>query len=162
MFESLKNVLFKAPVLAHFNPNKKTVLKTDAFQYITGDVLSQYNNDDSLHPVAFYSKNMLLTECNYHIYDKELLIIIKCLKNWKSELEMICDPFKVLIDNQILKHFKITQKLFFKQYCYFNLISNFDFHIKYHFKKANVRADVLIKMSDCIPGDEDERIQGCY
>ena len=106
MFESLKDVLFKALILTHFDSDKKTVLKTDAFQYIMNDVLSQYDNDDSLCPVIFYSKNMLSIECNYHIYDKELLTIIKCLKNWRSELEIICNPFEVLTDNQALKHFK--------------------------------------------------------
>ena len=75
---------------------------------------------------------------------------------------MICNSFKVLTDNQTLKHFKTAQKLFSKQCCYFNLISDFDFHIKYCFKKANVRADAFIKMSDCIPGNENERIQGHY
>ena len=57
---------------------------------------------------------MLLTECNYHIYDKKLLIIIKCLKNWRSEFEMTCDSFKILTDNQVLEHFKTAQKLSFK------------------------------------------------
>ena len=74
-------MLFKASVLTHFDPDKKTVLKTDTSQYITDNVLSQYNNDDSLHSIAFYNKNMLSVKCNYHIYDKKLLIIIKCLKN---------------------------------------------------------------------------------
>ena len=71
---------------------------------------------------------------------------------------MICDSFKVLIDNQTLKHFKTVQKLFSKQYYYFNLISDFNFYIKYYSEKANVKADVFIKMSDCIPDDENERI----
>ena len=75
---------------------------------------------------------------------------------------MTCDSFEVLTDNQTLKHFKTVQKLSSKQCCYFNLISDFNFYIKYHFEKANVKADVLIKMSDCISDDEDERIQGCY
>ena len=75
---------------------------------------------------------------------------------------MICDLFEVLTDNQTLKHFKTTQKLFFKQCCYFNLISDFNFHIKYHSEKANVKADALIKMSDCILNDENEKIQKHY
>ena len=155
-------MLFKAPVWAHFDPNRKTVLETNASQYVMGGVLSQYDDDGSLCPVTFYNKNMLPTECNYHIYNKELLIIIKCLKNWRSELKMICDPFKVLTDNQALKHFKTVQKLSFKQCCYFNLISDFNFYIKYCSEKANVKIDVFTRISDCIPGDEDERIQGCY
>ena len=71
---------------------------------------------------------------------------------------MTCNLFEVLTDNQTLKHFKIVQKLFFKQYCYFNLISDFNFHIKYHFKKTNAKTDVFIKMSDCILDNEDKRI----
>ena len=75
---------------------------------------------------------------------------------------MTCNSFEVLTDNQVLKHFKTAQKLFSRQYCYFNLISDFDFHIKYHSGKTNVRADTLTKMSDCIPDDENEKIQRCY
>ena len=71
---------------------------------------------------------------------------------------MTHNSFKVLIDNQALKHFKTAQKLFFKQCHYFNLISDFNFHIKYHSEKANVKADILIRMSDCIPDNEDEKI----
>ena len=162
LFESLKNALFKASVLAHFDPDKKTVLKTDTSQYITDDVLFQYDNNDSLCPVAFYSKNILPAECNYHIYDKELLAIIKCLKNWRPELEMIHNSFKVLTDNQTLKHFKTAQKLSSRQCYYFNLISDFNFHIKYCPEKVNAKADTLIRMSNCIPDNENERIQGCY
>ena len=80
-FKSLKNAVFKASVLTHFDLNRKTVLETDASQYVTSDVLFQYDDNDSFHSIAFYSKNMLSVECNYHIYNKKLLIIIKCLKN---------------------------------------------------------------------------------
>ena len=71
---------------------------------------------------------------------------------------MTCDSFEILTDNQTLKHFKTAQKLFFKQYHYFNLISDFNFHIKYCSEKINIRADIFIKMSDCISDDEDEKI----
>ena len=71
---------------------------------------------------------------------------------------MTYDLFKVLIDNQALKHFKTAQKLFSQQYHYFNLISDFNFHIKYHSGKINIKADTLTKISDCIFNDEDKRI----
>ena len=79
--ESLKDALSKAPILAHFDPNKKTILETNTSQYITDNVLSQYSDDDSFHSVIFYNKNILPAECNYHIYNKKLLTIIKYLKN---------------------------------------------------------------------------------
>ena len=126
------------------------------------DVLSQYSDDGSLCSVAFYNKNMLSAECNYHIYNKELLIIIKCLKNWRFKLKITCDSFKVLTDNQALKYFKTVQKLSSWQCCYFNLISDFNFHIKYCFEKTNVKINLIIKMLNCICDDENEKIQKHY
>ena len=66
--------------------------------------------------------------------------------------------FEILTDNQTLKHFKTAQKLSFKQCHYFNLISDFNFHIKYHSGKTNVKADTLTRISDCIFNNENERI----
>ncbi len=44
--------------------------------YVNDEVLSQYDDEDILHSMIFYSKNMISAECNYKIYDKELLTII--------------------------------------------------------------------------------------
>jgi hypothetical protein len=43
-------------------------------------VLFQYGDDGILRPVAFFSKKYSVTECNYEIYDKELLAIIRCFE----------------------------------------------------------------------------------
>ncbi len=68
-------------ILKHFNSIKEVILKTDFSNYVNSEVLSQYNDEEILHLVIFYSKNMIFTECNYEIYDKELLTIIHCLKH---------------------------------------------------------------------------------
>ena len=60
-------------VLKHFNSIKEAILKTNFSNYVNNEVLSQYDDEDILHSVIFYSKNMILAECNYEIYDKELL-----------------------------------------------------------------------------------------
>ena len=73
----LKKRVTTAPVLMHFDPTKKAYIETDSSDYITVGVLSQIGDDGELHPVAFYSRKMILAECNYKIYDKELLAIIK-------------------------------------------------------------------------------------
>jgi len=67
-------------VLRHFDKIKQVVLETNFSNYVNDEVLSQYNNKGNLHFVTFYSKNLLLVECNYEIYDKELLAIVRCLK----------------------------------------------------------------------------------
>ncbi len=68
-------------VLKHFDSIREAILKTNFSNYVNDEVLSQYDDEDILHPMIFYSKNMILAECNYEIYDKELLIIIRCLKH---------------------------------------------------------------------------------
>ena len=64
-----------------------------------------------LHPVAFYSKKMTPAECNYEIYDKELLAIVRCLEEWDAELEMSQQVVKVLCDHRNLEYFMTTKKL---------------------------------------------------
>ncbi len=63
-------------VLKHFNSIRKTILKTNFSNYINDEVLFQYDDEDILHSVIFYSKNIISTECNYEIYNKEFLTIV--------------------------------------------------------------------------------------
>jgi hypothetical protein len=39
-----------------------------------------------LQPYAYFLKKNLPAECNYEIYNKELLAIINALKEWEPEL----------------------------------------------------------------------------
>jgi RNase H-like domain found in reverse transcriptase len=43
-------------------------------------VLSQYDKNGELRLVAFLSQKLAPTKLNYEIYDKELLVIIRCFK----------------------------------------------------------------------------------
>ncbi len=81
IFEELKQQMTAVLVLKHFDSIRKAILKTNFSNYVNDEVLSQYDDEGILHSVIFYSKNMILAECNYEIYDKELLIIICCLKH---------------------------------------------------------------------------------
>ena len=68
-------------ILRHFNQTCETILEIDSFNYINDEVLSQYNDEEVLHSIVFYSKNLSSAECNYEIYDKELLIIIQAFEH---------------------------------------------------------------------------------
>ena len=67
----------KAPILAYYKQSVKTIVKTNSFDYVNNEVFSQLGNDKLLYPIAFFSKNFNLVECNYEIYDEELLAIIR-------------------------------------------------------------------------------------
>ena len=81
-FESIKKVFSTAPILQHFNLEKECVVETDTSDYISGAVLSQPDYERVLHPVAFLSHHHLPAECNYKIYNKELLAIIHAFEEW--------------------------------------------------------------------------------
>jgi len=55
-FEGLKEAFTTAPILRHFDYDRKIVVETDASEYESPGVLFQYDDEDILHPVAFFSK----------------------------------------------------------------------------------------------------------
>ena len=75
-FEGLKQHVCEAPILIYFDPSKECHVETDLSDYVSAGVLSQEDDNGILHPVAFFSKRIVPAECNYKIYDKELLAII--------------------------------------------------------------------------------------
>ena len=67
-------------MLQYYDRSRPVVLEIDSSDYVNGSVLSQADDDGVLYLVIFYSKNLLPAEYNYKIYDKELLIIVRCLE----------------------------------------------------------------------------------
>ena len=64
-----------------------------------------------MHPVAFFSKKLIPAECNYKIYDKELLAIIQSLEEWRAKLAGTEDLIQILTDHKALEYFMMTKKL---------------------------------------------------
>ncbi|KAH7462347.1 hypothetical protein FOMA001_g18655 [Fusarium oxysporum f. sp. matthiolae] len=95
-FIKLKEAFTTAPILRPFDWTKDVILETDASDYVSAGVLSQYDDEGRLHPVAFFSKKHTATECNYEIYDKELMAIIRCFEEWRPELEGAPRPSRLL------------------------------------------------------------------
>ena len=85
-FQELMNRVVSVSILRHFDPKKQAVLEIDSSDWMTDEVLSQHDDDEVLHSMTFYNKSLNLAEINYHIYDKELLIIIRCFEHWRPEL----------------------------------------------------------------------------
>jgi hypothetical protein len=56
VFDILKATFISAPILAHFDLDYNIVVETDASHYISASVLSQYNYDNILYPIAYFSK----------------------------------------------------------------------------------------------------------
>ena len=65
-------------------------IETDASKYATGAVLTQLDSNGDRYPVSFISKTFSLAERNYEIYDRELLVIIRVLEEWRHYIQL--DP----------------------------------------------------------------------
>ena len=148
-----------APVLAHYNASLKTWVETDSSDFVTADVLSQMHNG-VFRPVAFFLKKMLPVECNYMIYDKELLAIVKSFEMWRPELISVDQLIKVYIDHKNLKHFMTIKQLNRRQACWAKFLSEFNFKISYRSGKQGEKLDVLTCWSQDLPkGIKDLRQQ---
>ena len=68
--------------------------------------------DDGLwHPVAYWSASMQSAEQNFKIYDREMLAIIEVLKDWRSFLEGLPEPFKIVTNHSNLTFWQTAQDL---------------------------------------------------
>ncbi|QRW02495.1 Transposon Tf2-1 polyprotein [Ceratobasidium sp. AG-Ba] len=109
-FKQLKEALRSAPVLIILDISKQFFLECDASDFATGAILLQFSEDNQLHPVAFLSKAMTPAERNYDIYHKELLAIVKALKEWRHLLEGTALPVTTLVSKGIYFLFWIRRR----------------------------------------------------
>jgi len=79
-FERLKEAFTTAPILIHFDFDKEIVVETDASDIASAGILSQPGSYGLLHPIAFFSKKHTPAECNYDIYDKELMALARAFE----------------------------------------------------------------------------------
>ena len=80
-FNALKKAFTSDVILHHYNSDLKIIVEIDTSDYVSEDILSQYDKNDVLHLIAYFFKKHNSAECNYEIYDKELMIIICMFKN---------------------------------------------------------------------------------
>jgi len=80
VFDELKWVFTTILVLVAPNLDKKFRVEANASNYATGGVLSMKCSDELWRLVAFISKLLSDTERNYEIYNKEILVVVKCLE----------------------------------------------------------------------------------
>ena len=106
-FENLKKELLENVVLDIADPSKPYVLETDASDYAVGAVLSQYNENQELRPVAFFSRKLQGSpgkgQMGWSIREKETYAIVLVLLKFRSWLSCSSVHILVLTDHQSLK-----------------------------------------------------------
>ena len=158
-FSQLKERFTSAPVLAHYHPERTTIVETDASDYAVAAILSQVDPMDTLlHPIAFYSRSMSSPELNYEIYDKELLAIFAAFKEWRHYLEGIPNSIEVITDHKNLEYFATTKLLTRRQARWSEFLSGFTYTVRYRPGKQGLKPDSLTRRSDVYP----QRGEGNY
>ena len=98
-------------ILAIPDIDREMKVEADASDYVTGGVLLTKCKDGKWRPVAFIFKLLNATEWNYEIYNKEILVVIRCLEVWRHYLEGAKLKFKIWTDHKNLQYFMASQKL---------------------------------------------------
>jgi len=52
------------------------VIEIDALNYVFKNIFFQYDENEILHSITYFSKKHNSVKCNYEIYDKKLMIIV--------------------------------------------------------------------------------------
>ncbi|GKC21573.1 putative reverse transcriptase domain-containing protein [Tanacetum coccineum] len=135
-FQTLKDKLCNAPVLALPNGPEDFVVYCDASGIGLGCVLMQRGK-----VIAYASRQLKIHEKNYTTHDLELGAVVFALKIWRHYL--YGTKSVIYTDHKSLQHIFSQKELNMRQHRWIELFSDYDCEIRYHPGKANVVADAL-------------------
>jgi hypothetical protein len=94
-----------------YNPTKPVILETNISGYMIRTILSQRDSQGQKHLVVFYLRKMTLAKLNYDVYNKELLMIVVVLLEWRVYLEEVQEKTEIIMDHKNLMYFTILQRI---------------------------------------------------
>ena len=98
----------------------------------------------------------MLIECNYEIYDKKLLIIIRCLKHRRFELKFTNISMKIFNNHKILKIFMTNKNFIRRQIREIKIFFQYNFKIMYQFDSRNVKTNVFTRFFETMSKNEND------
>ena len=149
-FAKLKELLTTTPVLAYpmFGPGRSFILETDASMVGLGAILSQAQDDGTVHPVAYASRSVDKHEKNYGISELETLGLVWAVRYFR--IYLLGHPCVVYTDHAACLSILNTARPSGKLARWALTIQEMDLTIKHKPGKKNTNADAL---SRC-PADE--------
>ncbi|GKE39711.1 putative reverse transcriptase domain-containing protein, partial [Tanacetum coccineum] len=135
-FQTLKNKLCSAPILALPQGAENLIVYYDASHKRLGTVLMQNEK-----VIAYVSQQLKIHEKNYTTHDLELCAVVFALKI--SRHYLYGTKCTVFTDHKSLQHILDQKELNMRQHRWLELPNDYDCEIRYHPGKANVVADTL-------------------
>jgi len=146
-FHALKESLSETAHLRIPNSTCKKVLKTDASNFAVGACLYQIK-DEQQRLIAYQSRKLSEPEKRYEVHNKELLVIVKALQDWRPYLADTEKPIQIYTDHKNLRNFVTTKQLNQWQVRWAEQLANYEFQIHYKKGNENGEADALSRRPD--------------
>ena len=140
-FNTLKQKLTSAPVLALPNWSKPFLLDTDASETGIGAVLSQVQDDGSECVMAYASRLLSKQEHNYCVTRKELLAVVTFLQHFRPYL--IGSSFTIRTDHSVLTWLQNFKQPEGQLAMWLEKLQEFQFTIVHRPGRAHANADAL-------------------
>jgi hypothetical protein len=162
-FETLKKHMCQNPILCQPDYTKPFFLATDTSAYGVGAVLLQEGDkhprktSPTKHPIAYYSATFTPTECNYNIYKRELLALMKALAHWRPHLAGSTIPVTVLTDHTNLTFWKSPHKVNRRVARWFAELQEYHLKIQHVPGKLHTSADLLSRPPGVDRGETDNQ-----
>ncbi len=67
-------------IVVFFTFELKTFVESDSSNYVSTKVFFQKKKNELIKSVIYFFKTLSSVKCNYEIYDKKLLTIIRCFE----------------------------------------------------------------------------------
>ena len=109
-----------------------------------GGYVSQGKDPESANVVSFWSGKWNAAQQNYPVHEQELLALVETLKRFRGVLHGT--KFSVRTDHKALEYFMKQQNLSPRQHRWIDILSEFDFEIRYIPGETNGFADALSRV----------------
>ncbi len=146
-FHTLKKSLNRTAHLRILNSTCKKILKTNASDFAVGACLYQIK-DEQQKLIAYQSRKLSKSEKRYEVHNKELLVIVKALQDWRPYLAGTEKSIQIYTDHKNLRNFATTKQLNQWQVCWAEQLANYEFQIHYKKGNENSEADTLSRQPD--------------
>jgi len=146
-FHTLKKSLSRTAHLRILNSTCEKILKTNTSDFTVDACLYQIE-DKQQRFIVYWFRKLSESEKRYEVHDKELLVIVKALQDWRPYLADTEKPIQIYTDHKNLRNFVTTKQLNQQQVCWAEQLTNYKFQIHYKKSNENDEADALSRQSD--------------
>ena len=162
-FQSLKDAITTAPVLAHYSLTAETKVVVDASPWAIGAVLPQKQADDSYRLIAYGSRSVTDVEQKYGHIEKEALAIVYGCEHF--HMYLYGRRFELETDHRPLEHIyraKPQNKLTSARLKRWRIrLQEYDFNVIYRPGTSNLAGPLSRLPKNAKPGNRRSNMEAC-